>query len=308
MKSSRVIDYNPHGLMLAQCLDEPDFYSAVGQVCLKRLRVDLFIHAALHIVETIKRLVANFVFNVVLLFQDAVYMLMPTPWVSSLNITDAYTGWTPKQFSELFNSFYGAYPPFYAAGAFSNGLILMDAIEKVQTLDAARISEFIKRSSFPTVYGNVTFNQKNQYSGDFLIVQVQTETLTYDMVLPTPAPNVTLVYPAPSWVVKDCQTSTKDCSGHGTCSINGTCICDAQYYSSTGSGSCETFCDGELDIDKSGKVFCKLSTTFFIGGLSQVDRDDNLETGAVIRLACELVSLMAQSLLVDKLYNRAMNL
>jgi hypothetical protein len=220
--------------------------------------------------------------------QDDAHIMMPAVWVDTLEIVDEYTGWTPAEFSSIFEDNYGVEPTFYATGAFAGGLILMDAIERSQSLDPLVVADTIRRGSFPTVYGNVTFNEDNQYDTSLLIVQIPAPSGEYAMVLPTAAPNVTLVYPMPNWLSKDCWQKTQGCSGHGTCNAAGQCECDDRYYGLT--GSCENYCSGELDVDSSSQSFCKLLQTFYIGGIAPGDRDDNSEILAVLNISTSLIN------------------
>ena len=220
---------------------------------------------------------------------------MPTPWVDTLSITDPFTGWTPAEFSQEFFRLYGDYPEFYAAGGFASGIILMDAIEKTQSLDTDTITSYIRHGKISTIYGNVSFHEDNMYAGEFLIVQVANGGHSYDMVLPTPAPNVSLLYPAPTWTQKSCIFETDNCNSHGACSAEGTCVCSGNYYGDV----CELYCNGELDIDAVGDTFCKVNTQYYIGGIATLGRGSSDELAAVITLAFELVNNNTDGFLDD---------
>lgn len=226
---------------------------------------------------------------------------MPTPWVDTLNITDPFTGWTPAEFSEKFSARYGQDPEFTATGGFASGVLLMDAIERTQSMEPSVISASFRATSTPTIYGEVNFNADDMYDGDLLVVQVQFRSMKAEMVLPTTAPHASLTFPMSTWVQKSCMYSTNKCSGHGSCTTDGKCECDAHYYGADGSISCETYCDGELAVNTAGSVFCKAVMTYFIGGLSPADRDDNEEIRAVIDLAVELVNNNTDGFLDDLL-------
>ncbi|CAN0451099.1 unnamed protein product, partial [Ectocarpus fasciculatus] len=164
--------------------------------------------------------------------------MMPTPWVDTLDIRDPFTGWTPAEFSEKFYGRYGEHPEFYSAGGFASGIVLMDAIQRSQSMDPAVIAQVLRESTTQTIYGEVSFNEDNMYAGDFLTVQVQRGSLEPEMVLPTVAPNTTLVYPMPTWTQKQCAHDTNDCDGHGACSSTGVCECEDRYYGAGESKSC----------------------------------------------------------------------
>jgi hypothetical protein len=191
------------------------------------------------------------------------------------------------QFNEKFRHSYGYNPTYHAVNAFSSGEILMDAIEKSQSLDPLVIADTLRKSYFETIYANVSFDSNNQITADLLIVQSQ-YGLTYTTVYPK---YTETIYPIPTWKMKQCEIDSDDCSGHGKCSSEGKCICDDQYYGKINVASCDTYCDGELACDtERGVYFCKSPVTFNIGAVTIADASEEPEYRAVLRLAADLIN------------------
>ncbi len=214
---------------------------------------------------------------------------MPTPWDKSLDIVDEFTGWTPRQFYDMFYDSFGEPPSYHAPCAFSNGIMLMAAIERTQSLDPLTIANAIRSMNFQTLYRNMSFEVNNQASMDFLVVQMQYD-LTYRLVLPTPEPNASVTFPMPSWASKDCEINTESCSGHGTCNELGHCVCDPQYYGKDNPLSCDSFCEGVIGYDPSGNDFCKRNTKYYVGGVVNTEEVDYRELEAMVQLAVQLIN------------------
>jgi hypothetical protein len=219
--------------------------------------------------------------------QNARGLMMVTAWEKSVQLVDRYTGWTPMQFNDKFYEAYGDYPSYHAVNAFSGGEILMDAIEKSQSLDPMALADTLRKSYFETIYANVSFDSNNQMIGKMLIVQALND-LTYTTVYPK---YTEAIYPMPTWETKQCEINTNDCSGHGRCSSDGQCMCDDQYYGKLNFESCDTYCDGERAYDPGRRVhFCKNATTFHIGAVTIADAAEEPEYRSVLRLAADLIN------------------
>jgi hypothetical protein len=191
------------------------------------------------------------------------------------------------EFSDKFKDAYGYTPTYHAANAFSSGEILMDAIEKSQSLDPLILADTLRKSYFETIFANVSFDSNNQITADLLIVQAQHD-LTYTTIYPKFTEGI---YPMSTWTMKQCEIDTNDCSGHGRCSSDGQCICDGQYYGKINVESCDTYCSGERAYDAERRVyFCKNATTFHIGAVTIADALEETEYRALLRLAVDLIN------------------
>lgn len=211
---------------------------------------------------------------------------MPTVWDMALNIYDRYTGWTPIDFADKFYQFYSAYPSYYAANTFSSGEILMDAIERSQSIDPLVIANFVRKNAFETIFANVTFDANNQIVADLVVVQAM-QDLSNAIVLPSVTATI---YPISNWATKECEIVTNDCSGHGRCDSEGNCACDNPYYGQVNTKSCDTFCKGVRDFDKyRGLFFCKMDSVFQIGVVT-IPGTYNEEFRSLLNLTASLVN------------------
>lgn len=214
---------------------------------------------------------------------------MPTPWDKSLNLTDENTGWTPSEFSQRFKDAYGIEPSYLAASSFSTAEIIMAAIEHTDSLDPLVLTAAIHALSFSTIYGNVTFDENNQIQTPMLVVQQQ-KTDTFSVIYPYESA-LASYFPLPTWQVKECELNTEDCSGHGQCNENGKCVCDPGYYGGAVKTSCDTYCNGALaeDVERQ-EFFCKVDTTFYVGGAVSFAAVHSPELDSMLRLGVELVN------------------
>lgn len=101
------------------------------------------------------------------------FMLDITPWSSRNPIQCDYTGWTAQEFSDRYYDRYGIDPTYNAAAYFAAGLVLYDVIHSTQSLDAHVLAQEIRaRSSFKTMYADMSFLDSQQASFDSLVEQV----------------------------------------------------------------------------------------------------------------------------------------
>jgi hypothetical protein len=93
-----------------------------------------------------------------------------------------------------------------------------------------------------------------------------------------------VVFPAPTWLQRQCFEDTNYCSGHGSCDTSGVCVCSANYYQE--SVACDSFCDGQ--VQETGN--CRANKLYYIGGL--IDSTSLIweEREAAMRLALELIN------------------
>jgi hypothetical protein len=111
------------------------------------------------------------------------------------------------------------------------------------------------------------------------------ETFDLFVVSPPAVAQGTVFYPMPTWKAKQCMSETLYCSGHGTCSDEGVCLCDLNYYGKEFPESCDAFCSGEM---KSGS--CLEVQSYFIGGLVPYDSPVANEFIAMMKLAVQLIN------------------
>lgn len=110
---------------------------------------------------------------------------------------------------------------------------------------------------------------------------------TFNLLVVSPPSEAqgSVLYPMPTWKAKQCMADTLYCSGHGTCSAEGICICDPNYYGKEFPDSCDAYCSGET---KSG--FCLEVQHYYIGGLVPYNSPVYLEFVAMMHLAVELIN------------------
>ena len=172
-----------------------------------------------------------------------------------------------------------------AAAAFASGTLLQSALEGLERpqwntyADGRQLADIFKTNgtSYPTIFGNVSFNACGESLMELLLLQGREGDLEgqfrSSVVFPVRyAPpsssnssnsSSLLVYPAPSWATRNCEESTQHCGGHGDCVEAGAarCHCAPGYYGMLDPISCDTLCQGELHHG-----YCTESQTFFIGG------------------------------------------
>jgi ABC-type branched-subunit amino acid transport system substrate-binding protein len=163
--------------------------------------------------------------------RDAEYMIGVTTWDQSMNIPGDITNLTAASFSSAFRRFAGIVPTYHAASAAASLSILVQAIELAgpnwENEDV--VAKLISENVFPTVYGNISFDENGQSNAPTLVVQYDGK-MKLQTFYPSPFPNSALVYPMPSWLQRDC-VSAASCEGTpnkirlGTCTNEGTCEC-----------------------------------------------------------------------------------
>ena len=103
---------------------------------------------------------------------DAEYIMGVTPWDQSLNIIDQVTGWSAKDFANEFMAATGDVDvTYHAASAASVISIAVQAIETANTLDEAILAKHIAEASFPTIYGDISFDVNGQSEAPSLLIQ-----------------------------------------------------------------------------------------------------------------------------------------
>ena len=245
------IDYNPDGFMFTICHLDPTVHEVLGHV--------------------------------------ADYLLGVTPWVPTVNTIDEFVRWSAKEFQRRYKATYNAEPPYRAASAFAAIEILIAAVEMTQSLDPTIISDYLLSSNFRTFYGDISFDGNHQVIIDMLVLQLRllndTEVAVDIIVDPPDKATASVVWPVPTWKQQECVRATQSCSSHGECDTSGTCICDAQYY--TSSIPCDTYCDGEIN-EETGH--CHANVVMYVGGIVDDLLGDTAEIMSTMQLAVDLIN------------------
>eukprot|EP00536_Pseudo-nitzschia_multiseries_P005379 jgi/Psemu1/12456/gm1.12456_g len=149
---------------------------------------------------------------------DIAYIMGVTPWDSSLQIEDAVTGWTPKDFASSFRR----------------------ALNGEETSDVpyqAAMSEYISSNTFQTMGGKYSFDENGQSKAPSLMVQYDANG-EVQTVYPLETSSGPILYPMPTWDRRDCiklsmcegneGNVTSDSFNTGnSCDDTGTCISGA---------------------------------------------------------------------------------
>ena len=248
---AKSIDYNPQGMMFTIC----------------------------HLVPKVHEVLGN----------DADYILGVTPWVPTVNTVDEFVGWTAVEFQRRFKATFNNEPSYRAASAFAAIEILIAVVEEIQSIDPNLIGQALMSSIFRTLYGEVSFDGNHQAMLDFLVLQLRllndTEVAVDIIVDPPDKATASVVWPVPTWKQQECVRATQSCSSHGECDTSGTCICDAQYY--TSSIPCDTYCDGEIN-EETGH--CHADVVMYVGGIVDDMLGDTAEIMSTMQLAVDLIN------------------
>jgi branched-chain amino acid transport system substrate-binding protein len=84
-----------------------------------------------------------------------------------------------------------------SANSFTVGQVLQQAVEGTQSVDNAKLIEFMHANTFTTVVGPLSFNELGQPQGSFMVLQWQGGK--YVIVAPDFAKQVEAIWPKPSW-------------------------------------------------------------------------------------------------------------
>jgi hypothetical protein len=206
----------------------------------------------------------------------ASYLLTVAPWHPSSHIVDslASSGWTAEEFYSNYLSQFKITPTYhagegqiessfvyqilncsilffyFAAAAFASGTLLQVALEELTSIQAgnfrsgAQLAKVFKvpGSFYSTVFGNISFNTCGESMMSLLVLQKPDYLDKTGVVYPAQYSSISLVYPAPGWLTRNCEEDTQHCGGHGICSEVGLCECDSNYYGRDNPLSCDSFC------------------------------------------------------------------
>ncbi|CAM9493702.1 unnamed protein product, partial [Heterosigma akashiwo] len=161
---------------------------------------------------------------------DGRYILGAVNWHENMQLTGDVTGWSAKQYADLYRANYSATPPYQSAAYFAGGLALLRAIEDAGTLDSDEVAFALSRLDMDTFFGKINFNSVNQNSNDFSYVQYD-ENAELQIVIPDAVATGPLIHPMPSWSHRQCVLD----HGEGSCKCykDGCPECTLQDYNYT---------------------------------------------------------------------------
>lgn len=161
---------------------------------------------------------------------DAEYIFGVSPWDASLNITDEVTGWSARDFADNFrNETADTDVTYHAASAASVISIAVQAMENTKTKDKATLATHIALKSFKTIYGDISFDSNGQSLAPALLIQYDASK-TVQTVYPNKVRSGPILYPMPTWNLRDC-IRLSPCEKDGDkCDDTGKCVCDNPDY------------------------------------------------------------------------------
>eukprot|EP00639_Heterosigma_akashiwo_P016132 CAMPEP_0206392814 /NCGR_PEP_ID=MMETSP0294-20121207/20233_1 /ASSEMBLY_ACC=CAM_ASM_000327 /TAXON_ID=39354 /ORGANISM="Heterosigma akashiwo, Strain CCMP2393" /LENGTH=861 /DNA_ID=CAMNT_0053846065 /DNA_START=44 /DNA_END=2629 /DNA_ORIENTATION=- len=197
---------------------------------------------------------------------DGRYILGAVNWHEDMQLTGDVTGWSAKQYADLYRANYSATPPYQSAAYFAGGLALLRAIEDAGTFsDSDEVAFALSRLDIDTFFGTINFNSVNQNSNDFSYVQYD-ENAELQIVIPDAVATGPLIHPMPSWSDRQCVLDYGE--GSCKCSEGGCPECTLQDYNYT-VGECAaageyrlvefqraTECEGGLATPEPQRIDC----------------------------------------------------
>lgn len=164
---------------------------------------------------------------------DVEYMMGVGDFDESLQATDGLTGWTAKDFANLYKATSSDAVVHGAAAAGAAAMsILIQAMEAAGTAtDANVLADYLSKTSFSTTSGDSTFDDNGQSELPLLLVQYDT-TGTLQTTFPVKQSSGSILYPMPTWEGRDCVHKS-DCVkfDNHTCTMDGFCTCPPDFVS-----------------------------------------------------------------------------
>ena len=155
---------------------------------------------------------------------DVMYMMGVSPWDKSLPINDTITGWSASEFSNIFLKYSNVEASYHAASAAASLAILVDAIERAESIDVTMIKDVVASFTFKTLYGEVSFDSNGQSNNPSLLLQYD-ENEDVHVVYPEESKSGVLNYPMPTWGYRDCIKGNLCVNNGGSCEQSGLCAC-----------------------------------------------------------------------------------
>mmetsp|Transcript_18897 Transcript_18897/g.28744 ORF Transcript_18897/g.28744 Transcript_18897/m.28744 type:complete len:910 (+) Transcript_18897:15-2744(+) len=176
---------------------------------------------------------------------DVEYIMGVTPWDSSVNARDELTNWTASDFADTFRKETDDVEVIYHSA--SAAAIISIAAQTLQNVGifasnenaTAAWSDYIRKNTFQTIYGQVSFDDNGQSLAPSLLIQYD-ENGTVRTVFPEESSSGSILYPMPSWDRRDCMklSNCQTSSTADTCDEDGNCVCeDPKNYKAVGSGA-----------------------------------------------------------------------
>ncbi len=182
---------------------------------------------------------------------DTAYIMGVTPWHSSLQVEDKVTGWSASEFASRYRKACReedtANVPYQAAMAASLISMLYQTIEGANGFsgNGPQLADYVSKHSFPTMGGNLAFDNNGQLKVPSLTVQYDTNG-GVQTVYPPELSSGPMLYPMPTWDHRDC-INLSGCEGENgnltfvtgnTCDDTGACVCgDPLNFRSVGLGA-----------------------------------------------------------------------
>ena len=171
------------------------------------------------------------------------YVISPSTWHRTVPQRGTFSNMTSMQFADEYAARFGGEQATYqAASAFASLCALGAAIEAAESLETSAVASQLRSLDLSEFYlGRISFDQTGMVDQDFLALQVMPGTFAQEIVAPQQDVTIgQLVFPMPPWEQRWCKyigpgktraqyTGTPlplECSGHGSCSTTGICICD----------------------------------------------------------------------------------
>lgn len=177
---AQVLDWTPNAMMLVFCANNADVVSSMGT--------------------------------------DVYYSTTYTAWSPQSTYTSGITGTSNADFVASYEEMFDNAPLYQSAEGYACGEILLEAIEKTNSIDPTTIANYIVQNSFSTILSAnaISFPERHQAVGDWLSLQFDTNSNTY-IVADQPS---NLVYPMPTWASRSAVTTLPPTSSSGCTSDN----------------------------------------------------------------------------------------
>mmetsp|Transcript_18898 Transcript_18898/g.28745 ORF Transcript_18898/g.28745 Transcript_18898/m.28745 type:complete len:910 (+) Transcript_18898:15-2744(+) len=176
---------------------------------------------------------------------DVEYIMGVTPWDSSVNARDELTNWTASDFADTFRKETDDVEVMFQAA--SAAAMISIAAQTLQNVGIAAFNEdataawsdYIRKNTFQTMYGQISFDDNGQSLAPSYLIQYDSNG-TVLTVYPEESSSGPILYPMPSWDRRDCN-KLSDCEvsdRKDTCDNGGNCVCvDPKNYQSVGIGA-----------------------------------------------------------------------